>query len=133
MSGTSALTYHDRTIWATTEGLQHWLCHLVSESESAEGRNEQWFAELVEHWAIQAQVRDLGATLEDGWTSQQVEILIELAKSARRTLRDERVIQIADGWLGLLSNDLPPDPPSAWWFLGADPEGWQRIERRTTS
>jgi hypothetical protein len=93
----------------TTEGLQDWLSHLVSEADSVEARDEGWFAEIARVWTIQAKVRDLGAALGDGWTSQQVEILIDLARTARSTLTEVRVIQIADGWPGLLSDDLPPD------------------------
>lgn len=132
MSRTAAISFRGRMLWVTTEGLQQWLRLLVDESENVEGRDEDWFSDLRRDWSIQAEVDDLGATLSDAWSNQQVAVLLEMARAAQTAVSDDRVMQISDGWIQLLSGDLPPDPPSAWWFLGAANDGWRQMAKRTS-
>lgn len=41
-----------------------------------------------------------------------------------------RILEVADGFIGLLAETLPADPPHGWWYLGTG-MGMRVIERRT--
>lgn len=42
----------------------------------------------------------------------------------------ERILEVADGFIGLLEGTLPADPPNGWWYLGTG-VGDSVIERRS--
>lgn len=43
-----------------------------------------------------------------------------------------RILEVADGFIALLDNQLPADPPSGWWFLGTG-NGMAILHRRKSS
>ena len=162
MSRTSAIGFRGRWLWAHREGLQVLLALMV---EAAAGRatsdDEPWFAAIVQQWQVQASVADLGCTLDDSWSPEQLALVRDLIEGVRGELRApdaagrvlrpgwsvlddlpvaggvgterviERVDEVADALLQLLDGRLPPNPPGAWWFVGTAEPEWRHIEMRS--
>jgi hypothetical protein len=122
----------------TSAGLQAWLALLVEDGEQAAEIAQPWFSDLIDHWREQAEIRDLGCTLHDDWSSEQVNAVTRLATRVRSRLPQlgpttggvniNLVDQVADAFIGLISETLPPDPLNGMWFVGASP-GWKFIPR----
>lgn len=135
---------------------------MVEAAEKLEARDERWFQGLVQqHWRVQASVPDLGCTLDDSWSPEQLSLIKDLIESVRRELREpdaigrvlapgwsvldglpvaggvgplrviERVDEVADAMIQLLDERLPPNPPGSWWFVGLAEPEWRRIKMRS--
>jgi hypothetical protein len=154
--------FRNRLLWVHTESLQVWLALLVEAAEELEATDEPWFATLIKSWRVQATVADLGCALEDGWSNEELGVVVQLAKATRERLAEpetvahvltpgwsvldgepvaagvgslrlvERITQVADAFVLLLQGALPPDPPGAWWFVGGRAETWDTIRERAT-
>jgi hypothetical protein len=160
VSSKQALVFRDRLLWARTETLMVWLGHLVETSGEVAGTDEAWFGDLLRDWREQSFIGDVGCTMEDSWTDDQLAQVVELAKRGRGLLhtepppsylrspdwsvhnhdrvagggRPEPLIelldQLADAFTLLLEGRLPPDPNDGAWVVGFRPGEWSAIYRR---
>ena len=160
MSRSSGIYFRGRDLWVHTEGLQVWLALLIEAGSLLEARDEPWFQDLIKNWRVQATVADLGCTLEDSWTDEQLGVIVGLARRTRRELEDpgvesqllrpewsvlddlpvaggvgplhlhDRINEVADAFIRLLEGALPPDPHEGWWGVGWGRGQWVTIPRR---
>lgn len=141
MSQTSSLLFRGRVVWTTTNSLHAWLRVLVEEADRSGLSQEAWFAQLTECWRVQSQISDVGCTLDDQWTDDQVAHVVSVATAARQNLPTgttlmskntdaQQVDQLADAFVRLVSGTLPTDPPGGLWFVGRGTEEWDRLPVR---
>jgi len=114
----------DRGFWAMDDAFSEWFTCLADQIELESA--QPWLRELAELWRVAALVSDYGARFPSP-SAEQLRVLHAIAVEARRRVTDDRVLEVADGFLGLLDGTLPLDPPEGAWFLGTG-RGFETIE-----
>jgi hypothetical protein len=107
-----------------------WLGLLVEGAADLDAWDEPWFREVVGYWRVQATVADLGCTLDDSWSDEQLLTVMDLARRMRGAGVSDMVDEVADAFVRLLDGSLPPDPAGAWWLAGAGLGTWGQIPTR---
>lgn len=107
MSGNVTVWFRGRMFWAKSYGLSIVIAATV---EAADRRGDlAWLDETIESWRVQACVRDLGMTLDDDWSPEQVGVVASLVDEAGRWLAGRGSLPAAElnGWH--LSDELTVD------------------------
>lgn len=107
MSGTVFLEYRDRGVWATSTETAVLLATMVRAVEESGGG--AWWEPTLEHWRVQACVRDLGITLDAAWSDEEVRQVIVLVGEASSWLRAEGSLgaPALNGWI--VTDGMHPD------------------------
>lgn len=148
MSRTTTLTYGTKGFWALDDAFGVWIAYLVEEIDRhacdpwLETIAEDWRVAAAEtdfgaHIppASQAQVASLRAlaveararaveagdvSVEDlrtWFTARDLPVAHGFSRTGDR-VELPRILEVADGFLSLIDNALPPDPPGGAWLLG---------------
>ncbi len=160
MTQTQFVGYGARGFWAYDVSLGIFLKHLVDVAEIADvGAHAKWLAAAITDWRLVACVSDYGLTIEEDWSSDQLDTFVRLTDEACARLGQRDLIpleeiaawQIHEGrgiflrgatkiqtWpivdLGrairaLVVGSLPNAPPGTIWFYGT-PSGRGTIRGR---
>src|SRR6266496_2724854 len=148
MTATKGFHFEGRFLWAYDVAAGVFLKYLIDEVEASEQAGEPWLSEAVSHCRVQAAITECGLTLEEGWSSTQRQIFIELADAACKKLATRQSIPAKEiaGWplvddlrifprsatevltapiielgraiIALMSGNLPRPPKGEAWFYG---------------
>lgn len=148
MSKASHVEFRGYGFWAYDVVYAVFLKYLIdAANEETSSNAEGWLQEAVSHWRINAAVSDLGVYLNDDWTQEQVDIVIDLCRKAVKAIRSrgdipvyeiasvpicndlyidtrghdpvpfEPVARFGDAMVGLLQERVPQPPSRHWWFF----------------
>lgn len=151
MSKTLSVNFRGRNFWAYEVASSVFLKFLIDAAVSRPTLNsENWLAESIQHWRVNAVFSDFGLYLNDDWSPEQVDIVIELCRNAMAMIRTHReisgleieswqilddqciflrghdvipcepVARLGDAIIALLNGTLPQLPAHHWWFYSLD-------------
>ncbi len=157
MSQTKFVEYRDQGFWAYDVALGIFLKHLIDDGQARAAANgDAWLAEAVSDWRIIAGVSDYGLAIDDEWSAAQIDVFVDLADEACRSLMrresfsaeeieawpivdDVRlhprgatdvstapVVELGRAIIALVNGSLPAAPAGTLWFYGT-PEGRRTI------
>ena len=151
MSKTVFVNFRGDGFWAYDVVSSIFANFLVDAATKLDIRDE-WIAETIHHWRVNAIVSDFGFYLDDNWTPDHILVvqkLCDAASSSIRTLGDfeaetvqswtqidggsictrdhdlipcEPIARLGDSIAPLLDGTLPAAPDGHWWFYGLDSE-----------
>jgi hypothetical protein len=153
VSRTTTIQVGERGFWAPADVFGVWMAYLVE--EIADRRPVRLDPGLTEQWRVAVVVTDFGADAGELSDEQRSELRsIAVAARARAetrgdlsakqlrewTILDEqpvgdrpvaltRILEVANGFIALLDNELPPDPATGAWLLGTG-DGYRTIRYR---
>ena len=113
MTATKAISFEGRFFWAYDVSAGVFLKHLIDEAAASEHADEPWLSEAVSSWRVQAAITELGLTLEEGWSSDQRQIFINLAEEACKKLANRESIPSEEVANWLLGDELRIFPRTA--------------------
>ncbi|SEQ55526.1 hypothetical protein [Lentzea albida] len=116
MSRTTTIDVDGRYFWTLDDVFAVWLEHMIEQFEA--GAPDPWL--LLHGLGTAARQR----AVEAG------DVPRDFTRTGEDVVTLPRVLEVADGFLGLLDGTFPADPRNGWWFLGTG-QGRQVIERRS--
>ena len=121
MSKWSTVSSSGRLICVYNDSLQELLSLLVDTGSSVETADEDWFRDLLDQSCTQSEVRDLGMTLDENWTSERTQVVVGLLRHVEAT---GAVADVRNTIVELISGTLQPDPSNGSWYIGVEPGEW---------
>jgi hypothetical protein len=151
MSRTTFIEYRGDGIWAYDVAVGIFLKHLIDCASKFSGEADAaWLAECSDRWRVNAVVSDFGLNLDEGWSQDQLQVVLRLAEEACGVLQErafisademgawnilegkgvfargaaefptEPVVELGRAIQALLVGSLPAAPEGTWWLYGTE-------------
>ena len=151
MSRSLYINFRDNGFWAYDVPSSVFLKFLIDAANNQlTSGADQWLSDAVQHWRVSAAISDLSHYADDHWSQSEIDIVIELCRTATSAIRcggdipareieswqildDQRIFtrghdpvpcepvaRLGDAFIALLQNTLPEPPERHWWFFTLD-------------
>jgi len=151
MSKTVFVEFRDDGVWAYDVVSSIFANFIAAAAKELDDRDE-WIAESIHNWRVNAIVSDYGFHLDGNWSPDQIHLVRNLCNQASESIRksgefdaetvqswkqinggaictrdhhvipSEPIARFGDAIAALLVQTLPTAPKNHWWFYGLDNE-----------